>query len=429
VWTTGSGAPSTLHADGDYYLRTSNGEVYKQVSGAWVDQGFTLVGPQGVAGTNGTNGTNGTTWYIGSAVPSTLHANGDFYLRTTNGEVYQQVAGAWVDQTFSLIGPTGAPGTSLTLATQAEAEAGTENTHYMTALRVAQAIAALGGGGGSVITVDTQSFTSSGTWNKPTGGVLTFMRARGAGGPGGGGARLASTSARTGGSGGSGGGLDETWILTSLMGTSETVTVPTAPTGGLGGTSTPSNGNPGTQAGDASVGSNNKFWVRAVSGSVGLGGTATSPIAIATFDITKGFGCAFRGCDGASGTNGAGIAGNAASTSTLPYGALGGGGGGAGNGANLTGDTTGGSGGRSFGYNTGTSTGGTGSAGSKLGGSGSGEGDGGAGGGSGNGVGGDGGAGGVGAGGGGGGAGTGANGGNGGAGGRGQVDIYTICIN
>ena len=52
----------------------------------------------------------GTTWYVGAAVPTTLHNNGDFYLRTTNGQVYQQVSGAWVDQGFSLIGPTGATG-------------------------------------------------------------------------------------------------------------------------------------------------------------------------------------------------------------------------------------------------------------------------------------------------------------------------------
>ena len=57
-----------------------------------------------------TGGGGGTTWYVGAGVPTTLHNNGDFYLRTTNGEVYQQVSGAWVDQGFSLIGPTGATG-------------------------------------------------------------------------------------------------------------------------------------------------------------------------------------------------------------------------------------------------------------------------------------------------------------------------------
>ena len=66
----------------------------------------------GVVKVEGTvaGGGGGTTWYVGAAVPTTLHNNGDFYLRTTNGQVYQQVAGAWVDQGFSLIGPTGATG-------------------------------------------------------------------------------------------------------------------------------------------------------------------------------------------------------------------------------------------------------------------------------------------------------------------------------
>jgi hypothetical protein len=53
---SGSGVPSSgLGADGDFYLRT-DGQVYKRVTGAWVDQGFSLVGPQGNPGAAGTNG-------------------------------------------------------------------------------------------------------------------------------------------------------------------------------------------------------------------------------------------------------------------------------------------------------------------------------------------------------------------------------------
>jgi len=48
---------------------------------------------------------------------------------------------------------------ALTLASQVEAEAGVENTHYMTPLRVKQAITALGGGGGG----------GGGTWGSITG--------------------------------------------------------------------------------------------------------------------------------------------------------------------------------------------------------------------------------------------------------------------
>jgi hypothetical protein len=63
------------------------------------------------------------------------------------------------------------------LATQAEAEAGTENTHTMTALRVSQAIAALGGGGGGAgpggyVPLDAMDISAttdapaSGTWRR-----------------------------------------------------------------------------------------------------------------------------------------------------------------------------------------------------------------------------------------------------------------------
>jgi len=50
VWYTGSSAPSTTHNDGDLYLNTSNGDVYKQVSGSWGSSIANLTGPTGSAG-------------------------------------------------------------------------------------------------------------------------------------------------------------------------------------------------------------------------------------------------------------------------------------------------------------------------------------------------------------------------------------------
>ena len=35
VWTYGSGAPSTLTGNGDFYLNTANGNIYQQEAGAW----------------------------------------------------------------------------------------------------------------------------------------------------------------------------------------------------------------------------------------------------------------------------------------------------------------------------------------------------------------------------------------------------------
>lgn len=55
-WLNGSAAPtSALGEDGDYYLRTSNGAVYEKQDGAWVQVGAIMgpEGPQGPAGPPG----------------------------------------------------------------------------------------------------------------------------------------------------------------------------------------------------------------------------------------------------------------------------------------------------------------------------------------------------------------------------------------
>lgn len=105
VWYVGSAAPSTLHNDGDFYLRTTNGEVYKQVSGAWVDQMFSLLGPTGATGATGATGSTGATGaagsqiFTGSGAPSTgLGVVGDFYIRFT-GALYKKTGSStWTDQ-------------------------------------------------------------------------------------------------------------------------------------------------------------------------------------------------------------------------------------------------------------------------------------------------------------------------------------------
>ena len=71
-------------------------------------------GPQGTAGTagtNGVNGVNGATWWNGTAAPPapSLGSNGDFYLNTANGNVYNKVAGSWTN-VANIKGATGAQG-------------------------------------------------------------------------------------------------------------------------------------------------------------------------------------------------------------------------------------------------------------------------------------------------------------------------------
>ena len=73
-------------------------------------------GPAGVAGSQGNPGVNGSTWYEGSGIPSSgLGFNGDYYLRTITGDIYQKISGTWTLIANStgpqgIAGPTGAAG-------------------------------------------------------------------------------------------------------------------------------------------------------------------------------------------------------------------------------------------------------------------------------------------------------------------------------
>lgn len=111
TWYDGAGAPSSgLGVDGDYYLRTSNGDVYHKASGAWSVTGNIkgadgadgapgadgADGADGAAGAAGAAGAPGSVWRDGAGVPSNaLGINGDYYLRDSNGDVYLRTAGVY----------------------------------------------------------------------------------------------------------------------------------------------------------------------------------------------------------------------------------------------------------------------------------------------------------------------------------------------
>jgi hypothetical protein len=80
----------------------------------------------------------------GSAAPSTTFAHQWWYDTTTNILRQRNAANsAWIDiGTFDQTGGTFTPAGQRDLASQAEAEAGTDNTKLMTPLRTAQAVAA-----------------------------------------------------------------------------------------------------------------------------------------------------------------------------------------------------------------------------------------------------------------------------------------------
>jgi hypothetical protein len=75
------------------YFNTSTGAVRVYDGSAW----------------NSISG-DGATWYTDSGDPSTTHNGGDFYLDSATGEVWKQVSGSWVDQSFTLKGDTGSVG-------------------------------------------------------------------------------------------------------------------------------------------------------------------------------------------------------------------------------------------------------------------------------------------------------------------------------
>jgi hypothetical protein len=117
TWYSGSGVPSGgTGVDGDFYLRTSNGDVYEKVSGSWGSPIMNLTGPTGATGSTGSTGStgatgsagvNGSTWYSGSGTPSGgTGVDGDYYFRT-NGDVYKKVSGSWGSPIANLTGPTG----------------------------------------------------------------------------------------------------------------------------------------------------------------------------------------------------------------------------------------------------------------------------------------------------------------------------------
>jgi hypothetical protein len=53
-------------------------------------------GPTGNTGNTGAPGAAGSVWFNGAGAPSGgTGVNGDYYLNTTNGDVYQKSGGSW----------------------------------------------------------------------------------------------------------------------------------------------------------------------------------------------------------------------------------------------------------------------------------------------------------------------------------------------
>lgn len=80
--------------------QTDNNTLYKYNGTTWDTLG--AIGP---------DGDPGSVWYNGAGVPANgTGIDGDYYLRTTTGDVYQKAAGVWGSVLLNIMGPTGPSG-------------------------------------------------------------------------------------------------------------------------------------------------------------------------------------------------------------------------------------------------------------------------------------------------------------------------------
>lgn len=70
-------------------------------------------GPTGPTGPTGPAGANGEKWYTGTTAPSSgTGVDGDLYLNTTTGDVYKKASSVWGSPVANITGPQGPAGTS-----------------------------------------------------------------------------------------------------------------------------------------------------------------------------------------------------------------------------------------------------------------------------------------------------------------------------
>lgn len=100
-WFKGLGAPTGISAiNGDYYLNTSNNDLYRFEVDEWV-----VV--TNLKGSDGYDGEDGSVWHNGNGTPNfALGKVGDYYLDSVSGDFYKKTSvGIWTLQGSLVVGP------------------------------------------------------------------------------------------------------------------------------------------------------------------------------------------------------------------------------------------------------------------------------------------------------------------------------------
>lgn len=108
---------SDFGVSGDYCLDTIAAKLYGPKNGTDWGAGILLIGLQGEGGAAGVNGVDGKTVRNGAGAPDAgFGSDGDFYIDTSNDNIYgPKTSGVWGSST-SLIGPQGPAGADSTVA-------------------------------------------------------------------------------------------------------------------------------------------------------------------------------------------------------------------------------------------------------------------------------------------------------------------------
>ena len=108
---------SDFGVSGDYCLDTGTARLYGPKNGTDWGAGILLIGLQGEGGAAGANGVDGKTIRNGAGAPDAgFGSDGDFYIDTSNDDIYgPKTGGVWGSST-SLIGPQGPAGADSTIA-------------------------------------------------------------------------------------------------------------------------------------------------------------------------------------------------------------------------------------------------------------------------------------------------------------------------